>query len=267
ERSAAPPRGRARGFAGRPGRDRSRSARAPPAVAGAALGALSMPRPGAVPRLRTLVAGAALLAAPLRAAAEGEPDLFTLQPSLATTIVAAGNPKLGEGGSSWVVGAWLRPRLEVGYHAPVFDVGADLGVDVRRYSGYDSSLSNEFANVSGYADVELARGLSLRVSEAWVPRALDLGRPEDEGVNLVQTNLVDATLRQWFALPGERELEIGVQGSHFRGEDFPQTTSGGAVDDSFRANYSGGLGYVEFQTPLAERTTGFVRAQGGYRAF
>jgi hypothetical protein len=209
---------------------------------------------------------AGLAAAPWRAAAEGEPSLFTLRPSFSTTVVADGNPELDRDGSDSSVGVWLRPRMQLDYRAPRVDLGADLGVDVRRYAGYHSSLSDEFARVSGWADLELAPGLALRVADAWVPRALRLGRPEDDGLNLVQTNRLEASLRHWRALPGERELELGIAGTYFTSEDFAEPLAAGVVDQDFRADHAGGLGYVELQTPLVERATGYLRAQAGYRS-
>ncbi len=219
-------------------------------------------RPGGLAAL----AAAGIGAAAFDAAAEGEPNLFTLRPSFSTTVVADDNPELERDGDDSSVGAWLRPRVQVDYHAPRFELGADLGVDVRRYSGYDSQLSDEFARVAGFAEAELLPGLGLRVADAWVPRALRLGRPEDDGVNLVQTNLLDASLRHWRSLAGERELEIGVQGSYFVSDDFAEPVGGGAVDGDFQPSYAGGLGYIEIQSPIAGGVTGFLRAQGGYRA-
>lgn len=212
------------------------------------------------------LAAAGLAALALDAAAEGEPDLFTLRPSFSSTVVADDNPELVRKGGDSSVGAWLRPRVEVDYHAPFVDLGADLGVDVRRYAGYNSSLSDEFGRIGGWADVKLAPGVALRVADAWVPRSLRLGRPEDEGVNLVQTNQLDASLRHWRSLPGERELEIGVQSRYFVSDDFDEPLGSGAVDQDFRANHVGGLGYVEVQTPVAGDVKGYVRAQAGYRA-
>jgi hypothetical protein len=156
--------------------------------------------------------------------------------------------------------------MQVDYHAPRFEVGADLGADVRRYSGYHSELADEFARVGGYAEVELLPGLGLRVADAYAPRALRLGRPEDDGINLVQANLLDGSLRHWRSLPGERELELGVEGNYFVSEDFAEPVGAGAVDGDFQPNYAGGLGYVEIQSPIAGRLRGFARAEGGYRA-
>src|SRR5262245_23241117 len=251
------------------GRARRRRARAAAALAGPALGALSVPirrRAGRRTRGPAALLAGLLACAAVDAAAEGEPDLFTLRPSLSTTVVVDDNPEFERDGGGSSVGAWLRPRVQAEYRAERFDVGADLGVDVRRYSGYDSSLSEEFARISGFADVELAQGLGLRVADAWVPRALRLGRPEDDGENLVQTNHLEGTLRHWRSLPGERELEIGIQGSYFLSEDFAEPVGAGAVDGDFQANYAGGLGYVEVQSPIAGGVNGFLRAQAGYRA-
>jgi len=213
-----------------------------------------------------LLAALCLVAAPKPAACEGEPSLFSLRPSFSGTLVADDNPELAKSGEDSKLGAWLRPRLEADYRSPRVDLGADLGVDVRRYAGFDSGLSDEFARVRGFADLKLAPGLSLRLEDAWMPRATELGRPEDEGVNLVQSNRLGAGLRHWRALGGERELEMGIAGTYFVTEDFATPISSTAIDGDFHANHAGGLGYVELQSPLFASTSGFLRAQAGYRA-
>jgi hypothetical protein len=212
------------------------------------------------------LAAAALLAFAFDAAAEGEPDLFTIRPTFAATAVADDNPELARKGGNTSIGAWLQPNVKLGYHAPLFDLGADIGVDVRRYSGYDSGLSDEFGRVGGWGEARLAPGVAFRVANAWAPRSLRLGRPEDDGVNLVQTNQLDASLRHWRSLPGERELEVGVESTYFVSDDFSEPLGGGAVDQDFRANYVGGTGYVEVQTPVAGEVKGYLRAQAGYRS-
>jgi hypothetical protein len=214
-----------------------------------------------------LLSGAVLAAAavPRLASAEGTPDLFSLRPSLGTTLVVDDNPKFEKSGGETAVGAWFHPRVQVDYDSPRLDLGADLGADVRRYAGYDTSLYKEFARMSGWGEYRFTPGLSLRLGDAWVPRAQRLGRPEDDTKNLVQTNLLDGTLRHWQSLPGGRELEMGVQGASFRTESYAEPLDGGTVDSEFRASYTDGLGYVELQTPIAGEVRGFVRAQGGYR--
>ena len=204
---------------------------------------------------------------PRDAAAEGTPDLFSLRPSLATTLVVDDNPKFEKSGAETAFGAWLRPRVQVDYDAPGLDVGADLGVDVRRYAGYDSSLQKEFVRTSGWADYRILPGLALRVGDDYVPRPERIGRPEDETKNLVQTNLLDGSLRHWQSLGGGRELELGVQGGWFTTDHYAEPLDGGTVDSDFSASHTDGLGYVELQTPIAGEVRGFVRAQGGYRFF
>jgi hypothetical protein len=218
---------------------------------------------------RAWIAGlvtAGLLAFAFDSAAEGEADLFTIRPTFSATAVADDNPEFERKGGDSSVGAWLRPSVKVDYHAPLFDLGADFGVDVRRYSGYNSSLSDEFGRIGGFAEARLAPGVALRVANAWAPRAMRLGRPNDDGVNLIQTNKLDASLRHWRSLPGERELEIGVQSTYFVSDDFAEPLGGGAVDQDFRANYVGGVGYVEVQTPIVGSLSGYLRAQAGYRS-
>jgi hypothetical protein len=214
-----------------------------------------------------VLSGVALACAalPRGAAAEGTPDLFSLKPSLDTTLVVDDNPKFEKGDASTAFGAWFQPRVQVGYQAPGLDLGADLGADVRQYAGYDSSLNDRFGRVSGWADYTLLPGLAVRVADAWVPRPERLGRPEDDGFNLVQTNLLDGSLRHWQSLGDGRELEIGVQGAHFTTDSSADPLDNGTVDSDFHASHTDGLGYVELRTPLVGDVHGFVRAQGGYR--
>jgi hypothetical protein len=203
--------------------------------------------------------------------AEGEPGYFSWRPSLRASLVADDNVFSEEAGENGSIGVWLAPRLELGYRTEAVELGADLGVDLRRYFNHSSALSAELFRAVGWGEIGLAHGLSLRVSNAFVPQPVRLGLPDDEAENQVQTNRLEAGLNWWRELGGRRELKAGLLGSYFRSEEYsevvPLEGGGFGVDDDFRADYMQGLGFVEFQSPLGERTSSFVRWQGAYRTF
>jgi hypothetical protein len=218
------------------------------------------------------LAAAALLGLPARpAGAEGKPGDFSIRPSAELTTVFDDNLFLTDSDKASSFGVWLRPRIELAYRTEVLDLGADLGADVRRYADYYSKLADEFWNISGHAELGLLPGLTFRVANAFVPSPVEIGLPPDQGTNLVQTNRSDAELRYWLGLPGEREVSFGVRGTRFFSDGFSEDVpgSGGTVilDDSFHADYWGGTGYLEYQEPLGRRTSGYARAQAGYRSF
>jgi hypothetical protein len=203
--------------------------------------------------------------------AEGEPGYFSWRPSIHSALVADDNVFHEDSGTDGSLGVWLAPRLELGYRTGAVELGADLGVDLRRYIGHSSALSAELYRAIGWGEIGLRPGLSLRLSNAFVPQPVRLGLPEDEGSNLVQTNRLDAGLHWWRELPGRREIEAGLLTSYFHSEKYSQVVpldgGGFAVDDDFRSDYLQGLGFVEFQSPIGERTSTYVRFQGDYRAF
>jgi hypothetical protein len=220
--------------------------------------------------IAVLPLAAAVLLAPVGAAAEGESARQWLRPSLRVTTVGDDNLFLEDGNGSSSVGVWLNPRLEAGYEIPGLALGADVGIDVRRYADYHSSLAVELYRVSGHAQLSLAPGLSLRIADAYVPQPAILGRPGDEGSNLLQTNRVEAGLSYWHELPGSREIEVGVKGTHFLTEDFPEPVPQAGVfvvDPNFEADFLDGSGYLELRSAVGERSSAFLRGNAGYRSF
>jgi len=202
-------------------------------------------------------------------AAEGEGGLFTWRPSLRITTVASDNVFHEDGGAEGSLGAWIAPRLELSYRRPALELGADLGVDFRRYVDH-GSLGSELYRGVAWAEAALGNGFSLRLSNAFVPQPIRLGLPEDEGNNLLQTNRSEADVRWWSSLPGGRELEVGLQGTYFFSDDYAELVpSGGgvALDPDFRADFAEGLGFVEVQSPLGEASSTYARVQGSYRSF
>jgi len=203
--------------------------------------------------------------------AEGGPGYFSWQPSLHASLVADDNVFSEDDGENGSVGVWLAPRLQLGYRTGAVELGADLGVDLRRYFDHSSSLSAELYRAVGWGEIGLRPGLSLRLSNAFVPQPVLLGLPEDEAENQVQTNRLDAGLNWWRELPGKREVQAGLLATYFSSEEYsevvPLEGGGFGVDDDFRADYLQGLGFVEFQSPVGERTSTYVRWQGAYRSF
>jgi hypothetical protein len=222
---------------------------------------------------RAWLASLALVAAlvPVRAGAEGTPGDFSYTPSLSLVTVFDDNLFLTDTDEQSSFGVWVRPRLELAYRTETLDLGADLGADVRRYADYYSKLADEFWRISGHAQVGLFPGFTFRVANAFVPTGVELGLPEDQGPNMVQTNRTEAELRYWRGLPGEREIAVGLRGTRFFSDAFSEDVpgAGGSVilDDDFHADYWGGIGYLEYQEPLGRRTTAYARAQTAYRSF
>lgn len=212
-----------------------------------------------------------LLASALPARAQEQGGRFAWRPSLRILSLVDDNVLLEDGNRNGDVGFWLIPRVELDYRAPAVELGADLGVDFRRYIEGDSRIDAELYRAIGWAEVGLGPGLSLRMSDAFVPQPVRLGRPSDEAINLMQTNRAEIDLRWWRELGQGREFKVGAMASHFLTEDYaeslPAAGGGLVVDPDFRADYIQGLAFAELQSPLGERSAGYVRAQFSYRDF
>lgn len=210
-----------------------------------------------------------LLAAPA-ARAEDEGHRYSLHPSLRLVGVADDNAYLDDDDRDGAVGVWIQPGLEAGYRGRWLELGTDVGADIRRYPG-EPSLDDEFWRAVTFAELGLLSGLTARISDTFVPQPVQLGRPEGETENLVQTHRLEGRLRYWRELPRARELELGVSGTRFLGESFAADVldSDGSriVDAHFRPDYWEGAGYAEVQNPLGRQTSVFVRGQAQYRAF
>lgn len=210
--------------------------------------------------------GAVLLLAAGTARAEGEESRFEWHPSITVHNLWDGNPKLKGSSSTDSVGVWLYPRMELGYTAPSLDLGADLGVDFRRYTEY-GNLNDEFYRVSGHAEAGLLPGLTVRVSDDYVPEVKYLGLPEDHGTNLIQSNRTDAELRYWHELPMGSEIEVGTSGTYFLSESFAAQFPDGVTDTSYKADYWQVAGFVQLQKDLGRRSSVFLLSEAGRRDF
>jgi hypothetical protein len=210
------------------------------------------------------------LAAPPVRGDEGEDRKLTLHPSIQVSVVTDDNPYLQDGDGEIEVSGWVYPRFEVGYHTRALDLGADLGVEVRQTIG-ESSLGDELYRLSAFAELGLLPGLSVRISDAYVPYPTRLGRPPDDAWGLLQANRADLSLRYWRELPQSREMELGIRATHFASERFPAELPGGGgtvvIDPGFRPNFWQGAAHFEVQGPLGRRDSAYLLGQVGYRDF
>ena len=208
--------------------------------------------------------------APPAAAEEGETRRFTWRPSLVVRTVADDDVRQLDRGKEHDVWVSASPRLELGYEARAFDVGADLGADFRQYTENDD-LNDVFYRVNAHAEAGILPGLSVRVSDTYVPQAETLGLPEDDTSNQQQTNLVDAEIRYWRALDERRELTLGVRGARFDSETFTALVPGPGdttfVDRSFRGDYWEGGSFVELAQALGRRSAVYLKGGARYRSF
>jgi len=215
-----------------------------------------------------LVALLAFAAAPAARGAEGDAGIFSWRPSLRTSLVANDNTNYSDNDAEGAIGGWIQPRAELSYRMPSLELGADLGVDFRRYT--DGSLGDELYRAVAWGEAGLGHGLTLRMANAFVPQAIRVGLPDDEAANLVQSNRSQVGLRWWRPLMGSSELQVGVQGTYLLTDDYTEAVpgAGGVVyDEKFHADYAEGLGFVEVHTPLGEQSSVYVRVQGAYRSF
>jgi hypothetical protein len=213
--------------------------------------------------------GAALVAlaasAPVRAEEEG--PSFSFHPSIEATNVFDDNPRFGDASAD--TGFWIYPRTELGYRTQTIELGADLGVDVRRYIHTDS-LADELYRLSGFAELGLLPGLTVKLSDEFVPQPRQLGRPEDSGANLAQTNRLEGEIRYWRELPGARELELGARGTSFTSESFTASFPGAGgplIDPSYHADFWQASSFAEFRAPAGKRSFAHLLGQFGYRDF
>jgi hypothetical protein len=197
---------------------------------------------------------------------ETERNRFSFHPSIQVTAVVDDNVRLREDDSEGDLGVFFFPRVELGYQGHWFNLGADLGADIRRYVD-GASPSDEFFRMSGFAEVGLLPGLTFQISDAFAPTPVDLGKPEDHSANLVQTNRLVARFRYWRELPGGREMLLSLQGTRLSSESFATDIGNGVIDDDFHADFWEGALLGEVQSPLSDRTSAFLRTHLRYRTF
>lgn len=221
------------------------------------------------PRIFTMAVTVLLLACTRGLAEEDQDRHFTWHPALLVTLVGDDDPYL-EDDDDGALGGWLSPRLELGYRAESYELDADLGADLRGYAN-ESSLSEAFGRILASGEAGILPGLSVRLSEAFVPQPETIAAPADATHNLVQTNQVDAELRYWRELPGKREMLLTLRGTQLEGDRFDTAilVDGGGVsfEDDFNPDHLEGAVSLELQTPFGDRTSLYARSQFRYRSF
>jgi hypothetical protein len=184
--------------------------------------------------------------------------------------LATDNKNLTKTGEDGDLGVWLVPRLEAYYRTPAYQLGVDGAVDVRRYTGTRSE-DEVFYRVHSFIEAGLLPGLSLRVSDAYTPQVRQLGLPDDDPQNLLQSNRANVEARYWRELPGRREIAVGAIGGRFDADRFPALVEGpgGSVvlDPNFNADFWEGAGYAELRNPFGDEHAVYLRGLVRQRDF
>jgi len=221
-----------------------------------------------IPALLALAAG---LGAAGTALGEGEEEGWSFHPGIRTVLVYDDEANLGKPGQSneGDVGFWIKPNVEVGYKTPDLDLGADVGLDLRRYITRDA-LADELIYANAFVEAGLLPGLSVRLENDLAPQYRQLGLPEEHGANLIQANRTDAGLRYWRELGGNTELEIGGTGTYFLSERFTAgfpSAGGPTFDPNYRATFWQATGIADLHRPLGRSLSGHLATQAGYRDY
>jgi len=214
---------------------------------------------------------AALFAAHTAAAdlgSGGEPSTtrFSAHPSIRFATIADDNVLLEGSDPDADVGVALFPRVELVLHSRSLLIGADLGLDVRGYTKSESP-SDVFVRLEGFAERGILPGITVRVSDAYAPTPIDLGKPLDHSANLVQTNRLAMSVRHWSEIPNDRELSLALQVSRHTSEGFATEVEGGVMDDDFHADFWEYSALGEFHSPVTEQMSGFIRGLTRWRSF
>jgi hypothetical protein len=203
-------------------------------------------------------------------AEEGGDRPFTWRPSFQIRGVLTDNIGLTDSDTDSDFGYFAAPRVEAAYRESAYELEFDGSVDVRRYTD-DTKIDETFYRVFTAGEVGILPGLTARLSNAYTPHVEQLGRPDDDPANMIQSNRAEIEMRYWRELAGARELAVGLVGGRFDTEKFTALVpgSGGTpvLDDGFRADFWESAGYVEFQNPFGEQHAGYARALVRQRSF
>jgi len=195
---------------------------------------------------------------------------FFWQPSLLAQTVLEDDALAGDGSQDGDISFQVVPRFEAAWRTSAYELEADVGADLRRYT-HEKSLNEQFVRAKVSGEAGLVPGLTLRVSDAYVPQPVRLGVPEDATSNLLQTNRLEADVRYWRELPEGRELSIGVRGTRFNSPGFAALVPGpgGApvVDPKFQPDFWEGGGFLEFRNEVGQRSSVYLLGAASYRSF
>lgn len=108
----------------------------------------------------------------------------------------------------------FEPGVEATWARSKLRAGVDLGLDGRFYLE-NEDLSEVFWDGEAYLEYRPREDLLLKVSDHYVPAALQLGAPEDTVVNQEQANWLRGEMRWERDLARKTELEVGLLGTRF----------------------------------------------------
>jgi hypothetical protein len=211
-----------------------------------------------------------LLFAPVAVYAEGDPEKFRVGGAVRAATVYDDNFRNNDREID-DLGYWIEPRLDAEYTRRKLRLKAELGADLRIHPQH-SQDNDGFLHVVGEFDWRLGRGLTLFISDAFVPGSFELGRPSDDVGNLGQTNRAEAELRYERELPGQRGILFGVGGSRFTTEDFEASldTDGDGLTErnpDFHSDYWEADAYLELQQRFGRKHRLYIRGEARERRF
>jgi hypothetical protein len=198
----------------------------------------------------------------------GEGRSFDVRPSLRVGGVYDDNVYFDPDDRVATGAARAVPMIEAEWQRGRVHAGGEVGADLWWYPAI-SGWSDVFLRAGAFADIDLWRGLRLRLSDLYAPQQVSLGRPADDVGNLVQSNRAEAELRWRRALPRESAVEAAVRGTRFDGEGARGWVDYGrvAVDERFRTDFTEGAADVELQRGFGRRTLAYLRAEGRERYY
>lgn len=194
---------------------------------------------------------------------EGSEERLRIRPELTITFVGDDNVHHEKDDEEAAFGGWIAPSLEVDYRRGAFRANGELGADVRLYTG-GKDLNDHYFVAVAELEYEVLRGLTLGLSNLYIPHPVWLGRPTDDTGNLVQSNTLMAEGRFRREFERSTALELGVRSTWFAAEGFRTSIDldGDGVpeeDDKFHPDYLDFSAFIEGQYSLGRRALLFAR--------
>jgi len=212
-----------------------------------------------------------LLVLALAPTGPAEAARFQIHPELRTSMVYDDNIFLEGQDEQAAFSTWIHPSLAAELDRGRLSAGGELGFETRFYADH-SDLNETFWNTRAFIEYRPREDLLLRVSDAYAPRSIALGRPEDETSNLLQSNTFAAEARWRRELAGRTAIELGVVGTRFDSESFPAEVDedgDGRIDEfrRFRSDYWELSAFLESQYEFAREARLFARAEARRRGY
>jgi hypothetical protein len=200
---------------------------------------------------------------------EGAEQRFTWHPSVRIAAEGTDNARL-DADEDADFGVRIQPRLELGWDASAWELGADVEADVRRQADA-TDLNDAFYTARVFGEAGVLPGVTLRLANDYEPQAAVLGVPEDHASNLRQTNRAHASLRYWRELGEGIELSLGGEGGRFDSESFGALVAGPGgtpvADGHFEADHWEGGGFAQLLVPVSGRSEMYALGRARYRDY